>query len=103
MQHEKYINESVYRMSDDEVREVSINGTIGIHYAFNSYKEDVAHVLKLREVVLKDYPNMSDEKMTVWKIARHESIRHAGFTTLFVMIPVEDYLRLRKEGTIFIR
>lgn len=103
MQHEKYINEGVYHMSDDEVKEVAINGTIGIHYAFNNYKEDVAHVLKLREVVLKDYPNMSDADMTVWKIARHESIRHAGFTTLFVMIPVEDYLRLRKEGAIFIR
>lgn len=103
MQHEKFISEGVFFMNDEQVKEISINGSIGIHYAFNTYNESVSHVLKLRDEVLKDYPALSDDDMTVWKITRNESIRHAGFTTLFVQIPVEDYLKLRKEGAISIR
>lgn len=100
---EKYVSEDVFFMSEEELRKACSWGSVGIHYAFDCYKESVHHVLQLRDEVLKDYPNMSDEDMTVWKISRQESRRHAGFTTLFVQIPIDEYLQLRKEHKITIR
>lgn len=100
---EKYIAEDLFLMSEEELRKVCSWGTVGIHYAFNHYGESVEHIIQLRDEVLKDYPNMSEKDMTVWKISRQESIRHAGYTTLFVQIPINDYLKLRREHRIGIR
>lgn len=100
---EKYVSEDLFFMSEEELREACSWGTVGIHYAFNCYDESVHHILQLRDEVLKDYPNLTDKDMTVWKITRQESIRHAGYTTLFVQIPINEYLHLRKEHKITIR
>lgn len=99
----KLVEESTFYMSEEEVRRDFEYRKVGIHYAFNNYCHDVSHVLALREEVLKDYPSMSDKDMEVWTLSRDETIRHANFTTLFVRIPIEDYLKLRKEGALFIR
>lgn len=100
---EKYVSEDLFFMSEEELREVCSWGSVGIHYAFNCYEESVHHILQLRDEVLNDYPNMTDKDMTVWKISRKESIRHAGYTTIFVQIPIDDYLQLRREHKIGIR
>ena len=103
MRREKYVDERIFRMNEEEVRKLCTNGDIGIHYAYNCYAEDVGHILRLREEVLKDYPDMSDKDMGIWKISRHESIRHASYTTLYVHIPLEDYFKLKEAGEILIR
>lgn len=100
---EKYVSEDLFFESKEKLRELCPWGTIGIHYAFNCYAESVHHILQLRDEVLKDYPNLTDKDMTVWKISRTESIRHAGYTTLFVQIPIDDYLKLIREHKIGIR
>ena len=99
----KLVQENTFFMTEAEVRKAYKYGKVGIHYAFNNYGHDVSHVLALREEVLKDYPSMSDKDMEVWTLSRDETIRHASFTTLFVGIPIEDYLKLRKEGAFEIR
>ena len=93
----RLVEERTYFMSEAEVRAVYTYGKVGIHYAFNNYEDSVEHVLKLRNEILKDYPNMRDSEMKVWKLTREETIRHARFTTLYVSIPIDEYLKLRKE------
>lgn len=100
---EKYVSESMFFASYEELRELCSWGTVGIHYAFNCFDESVHHILKLKDEVLKDYPNLTDKDMTVWKISCKESVRHVGYTTLFVHIPINDYLKLRREHKIVIR
>lgn len=94
---EKYVDERTFYMNEEELKKVYSDGDISIHYAFNNYRNDVQHVLDLRDEVLKDYPNMRERDMTVWVIGDHESIRHARVTTLVVNISVDDYLKLKKE------
>lgn len=100
---ERYIPEDLFYLSEEELRKVCSWGTVGIHYAFDNYGESVHHILQLRDEVMNDYPNLTDKDMTVWKISRQESIRHAGYTTLFIQIPIEDYLKLKREHRIGIR
>lgn len=100
---EKYVAERTFYMNEEELKKVYPDGYISIHYAFNNYRDDVQHVLDLRDEVLKDYPNMRERDMTVWVIGDHESIRHARVTTLVVNIPVDDYLKLKKERKVGIR
>ncbi len=99
----KLVQEDTFYMSEEEVREAYKYGKVGIHYAFNNYDHDVSHVLALKEEVLKDYPSMSDMDMEVWTLSRNETVRHADLTTLFVNIPIDDYLKLRKAGAFGIR
>lgn len=100
---ERYVSESTFFMSEDEVRAQYPHGFVGIHYAFNNYRNDVQHILDLKAEVLKDYPNMSIRDMTIWVISNKDSIRHAGVTTLFVRVPIDEYLKLRREEKINIR
>ena len=99
----KLVDAQTFFMSENEVRAAYHHGIVGIHYAFDSYGSDVQRVLELRKEVLKDYPQMSDQKMEVRKLLRSESIRHASLITLFVGIPIDDFLKLREEGKIDIR
>ena len=99
----RLVDESTFRMSEEEVRKAYTWNTVAIHYAVDNYGNDVHHILQLREEVLKDYPKMSDRDMEIRKITREQSISHAGLTTLFVSIPIDDYLKLREENKIDIR
>ena len=99
----KYVDEGTFYMSEEEVRKEYPDGYVYIYYAFNDYREDVQHILELRDCVLKDYPNMRERDMTVRVIERHMSIRHFGVTTLAVQIPVDDYLKLKERREIEIR
>ncbi len=99
----KMIDANTFRMSDEEVRRIFYRGTIDIHYATCGYDDSVEHILFLRDEILKDYPEKKNSEMTVWVISEHESCRHVGFTTLWVGIPVEDYLKLRKNGEVTIK
>jgi len=101
---EKYVSEDVFNMSEEELREVFDEwGTVGIHYSLNYPGSKVSDILRLREEVLKDYPNLTDDDMTVWVLSPKESWRHTNYKTLFVEIPIEDYLKLRKEKKLQIR
>lgn len=100
---ERYVDERTFRMNETEIKEAYSDGYMSIHYAFNNYRNDVQHILDLKAEVLKDYPNMSARDMSVCVIGRHESERHAGVTTLIVNIPVDDYLKLKKERKVSIR
>lgn len=104
MRLEKYVSEEIFYMSEEKLKEVyHPGGRVKMHYAFNNYRDDVQHILDLRDEVLKDYPDMETKDMTVWVISDRESIRHARVTTLVVSVPVEDYLKLRRERKVGIR
>ncbi|MBR4110808.1 MAG: hypothetical protein IKK43_03885 [Clostridia bacterium] len=99
----RLVEERTFHMNESEVRAAYPYGKVMIHYAFDNYSHDVKHVLDLREQVRKDYPKMSDRDMQVMELSKTQTIRHAGLTTLFVGIPIDDYLKLRKEDRIDIR
>ncbi len=99
-----YVEESTFLASEEEVREMCTHtrGLVGVHYAF-SYGRSVKQVLELKEAVRKDFPDMKDCDMTVWILDMDETIRHASVMTLYIEIPVDDYLRLRQEKRIDIK
>lgn len=100
---EKYVDERTYHLTEEELRKVYTYGSVGIHYAFNDYRNDVQKIIDLSTEVHKDYPGMRNDEMTIWVISDKESIRHAKVTTLFIQIPIEDYLKLRNQNQIGIR
>ena len=99
----RLVEERTYFMNEAEIRDAYTYGTVGIHYAFNNYGHSVEHVLKLRQKVLKDYPNMKDSEMEVRELTRAETIRHASFTTLYIGIPIDEYVKLRNAGKLDIK
>ena len=96
---ELYIQERNFCAPDDEIRRLC-KEKIAVWYGFNNYQSSVKHILELCEAVRNDYPDMKDEEMEVWFVERHQSIRHARYTTLRVSIPVEDFIKLRQDGKI---
>ena len=96
---ERYIQERNFNITTEELKNMT---RIGIFYGFNNYSCSVQHILELAEAVRKDYPDMSYEDMNIWYVERSQSIRHAGYTTLYVSIPVEDFIKLRLENKIHI-
>ena len=97
-----FVEERIFKASEDKVREMSTHGIVGVHYAF-SYGRSVKQVLELKEAVRKDFPDMKDCDMTVWILDMDETIRHARVMTLYIELPVDDYLRLRQENRIDIK
>lgn len=100
-----FVEERIFKASEDEVREMSMmntHGIVGVHYAF-SYGRSVEQVLKLREAVLKDFPDKEDSRMSIWVLNADESQMHENVMTLYIEIPVEDYLRLKREHRVEIK
>ena len=99
------VNDRTFRMNEEQLRAAHPKGKVGVHYAhaFNSYRRDLQHLLNLRDEVLKDYPNMSEKEMEVWELLETQSVWNEGFITLYVSIPIDDYLKLRREDKIEIR
>lgn len=97
----KFVLEGTLKMSDDEIRQKCIEN-IGILYGFNNYSCNLTHINELKGCILKDYPDTKDEDIEVWFIDKTESIRHARFTMLRIYIPIEDFIKLRTEGQIYI-
>ena len=99
-----FVDERIFLANEDRVRTIAdaSHGMIGVHYAF-SYGRSADQVLKLKEAVQKDYPKKKASEMEVWILNREETVRHASIMTLFVEIPVEDYLRYKKEGRVEIK
>ena len=99
----RLVRESVFKMSEEELRKKFPYGKVGVHYAIGSNDHSIAHVHALQAEVLRDYPNMKDRDMNVCTVTRGSAIRYGDITTLFVPIPIDDYLKLRKENKIEIR
>lgn len=98
---EKYIREDNFYATDDELRKLCPQH-IGVFYGFNTYSDSVQHIMELVKAVKEDRPDIKEKDMTVWYVQRHQSRRHAGYTTLYVPIPIEDYLRMRHNDEISI-
>ena len=94
---ERYIQERNFNITTEELKDMT---RIGIFYGFNNYSCSVQHILELAEAVRQEYPNISNDDMNIWYVERSQSIRHAGYTTLYVSIPVEDFIRLRMNDEI---
>ncbi len=99
-----FVDERIFLANEDGVRTIAnaSHGMIGVHYAF-SYGRSADQVLKLKEAVQEDYPKKKASEMEVWILERKESMRHAGIMTLYIEIPVKDYLRFKNEGRVEIR
>ena len=96
---ERYIQERNFNISAEELKDMDMT-RIGIFYGFNNYSCSVQHVLELAEAVRQEYPNISNDDMSIWYLEHSQSIRHAGYTTLYVPIPVDDFIRLRMNNEI---
>jgi len=94
---ERYIQERNFNITTEELKDMT---RIGIFYGFNNYSCSVQHILELAEAVRQEYPNIVNDDMNIWYVERSQSIRHAGYTTLYVSIPVEDFIRLRMNHEI---
>ena len=97
----RFVQKGTLEMSDKEIRQ-NCKENIGILYGFNNYGCNLIHINELKECILKDYPDAKDEDIEVWFIDKTESIRHARFIMLRVCIPIEDFIKLRSEGQIYI-
>ena len=97
----RFVQEGTFKMSDEEIRQ-ACKEKIGILYGFDSYGYNFGYINKLKGYILKDYPDVKDEDIEVWSISNTESIRHARFTMLRVSIPIEDFIKLRGNGNIYI-
>ena len=93
------MQEGTLKMSDDEIRK-QCKESVGILYGFNTYGCSVKHINELCEAVHQDYTDIKDEDIEVWYILPSQSIRHARSTMLWVKIPIENFIKLRKEGKI---
>ncbi|MBR0134437.1 hypothetical protein IJM16_04210 [Candidatus Saccharibacteria bacterium] len=100
-----FVDERIFLASEDEVRKISESShdVIGLHYAFSSYGRSADRVIELKKAVQEDYPDKTGDEMEVWILNRSETVRHVGIMTLFIEVPVEDYLRYKKEGRVEIR
>lgn len=95
----KIVSDMLFEMSEAEVRKFFKYG-VGVYYAFDNYECSIDHIMKLRAEVLKEYPYKKDSDMDIRVFTNTDTSRFASHTTLAVVIPVEDYLRLRKTGMI---
>ena len=99
---EKCVRQSFYKCTDEEIREFgNKHKGIPIFYGYNTYSADIPHIMKLRNAIKNDYPNIEDKDIEVWKIRESESRRHAHFTTLTFRIPAEEFIRLRNAKEIY--
>lgn len=94
----RLVDKITFRMSEDELRRTSLYGQVGVYYAFENYGHSVQHVLELRDEVLKDFPKMKDSDMEVRELSMRETNRHACYTTIYISIPIDDYLKLKAKG-----
>ena len=99
----RLVDEITFRMSEDELRRTSLYGDVGVYYAFENYGHSVQHVLELRDEVLKDFPEMKDSDMDIRELSKSETDKHASYTTLYISIPIDDYLKLRAKGNFDIK
>ena len=96
---ERYIQERNFYVPDDELKALCPT-SIGIFYAFDTYSCSLEHIKELAEAVRKEYPTLRDDQMNIWYVERSQSIRHACFTTLYVSIPIEDFIQMRRNHEI---
>lgn len=96
---EKYISSVNFHATDDELRELCPTH-ICVYYAFDSYANNLHHIMDLASAIKNEYPNIQEKDMTVWFVNSNQSRRHVGYTTLYVPIPIEDYLRMRHNNEI---
>lgn len=98
----RFVQEGVFKMTDEQLRENCYNDSVGVFYSFGYYSANMKHLNEIKEEIVKDYPNKKDEDIEVWYIQSTESIRHARFTMLWTKIPINDYFLLKHEGKIAI-
>lgn len=103
MEIQRFVDIETLRGTEEEIREWYKYDVVGVHYTSMGYGDTVDYVERLRDEVLKEYPNIKKTDMRIWIIGDHESRRHARFLTLFVPIPIDDFLRLRAENKIGIK
>lgn len=73
---------------------------VNVFCGFDRYKDSVRAVLEIAQAVSCEYPTVEIDDMTVWKIQRHESNRHASMMTVMVCIPTEQVELNLSEYTI---
>ena len=96
----RIVTSRCFWMSEEEIMRIFGETGVCVFYAFDNYDYSVAHILKLREEVMKEYPDMKDSEMGIREFTRNETKRFVSHTVLAVTIPAEDYLKLRKEHEI---
>lgn len=93
-----YIHRSMGVMSDDEFRAKCKNVTV--FYVFDRYSRDIPYVMKMVNVVKAKHPYLKKKDMSLRYIERGQSDVVANHFAVVISIPVEKFLRLRRDGKI---
>ncbi len=89
--------------TDDQIRTFSRNfhsPAICIFCGSDNYNRDVQHINELKKFVNEEFPDIPDNEMVICTISYSDSIKMTGKMMLCVTIPIEDFIRLRKDGKI---
>lgn len=62
---------------------------IRVYYGFNNYRDDPEHIEALVREILAEYPDMKKSDMHIHRVSTTESIRHAHFTTVQVVVDAD--------------
>lgn len=64
--------------------------TVYVYYGFNNYRADIQHINAVAEMIryelYAEHITVRDTDMTIHYVTREESIRHAGYTMIYVMV-----------------
>lgn len=86
-----------FEKSEEELKEKE---KIYVFYTFDTQNHSLDLILRLREEVLKEYPDTADSDVRVYELTKADTSLYRSRTTLVVPIPVADYIKLRNAGEI---
>ena len=89
----KIVDEYLFLLSDDQLKN---RKEVSIFYTSNTYRMDVAHINNLAQAIMKDYPKLKYSNMKVSIISPKISNRNADKLAIEVLIPVEDFIKLKE-------
>lgn len=65
---------------------------VGVYYTFNTYRDDLAYLCEIREVILEEHPDITPKDMHVWRTRPEDTYQHAYMLTIQVSVDPE-YVR----------
>ena len=92
-----FVREHTMNASENDLKHIGKYG-VNLWYGFNNYDKSVEQIMRLKEAVKKDYPDIEDKNMFINIIESYESNRHARQMMLVINITIEEFIRLKNEG-----
>lgn len=97
----RFAIEGIFYLPDDGIRKLC-KKNISVLYGSNLYSSNLKYINEIKQAIYKDYPDKNDEDLEVFYVTHTESSRHARMMMIHVKIPVEDFIKFRQEGQIYL-